>query len=148
MKIFSALVLSLMISGTSAFADEGTIHVSFNHLRNERGQILVSLYDSAEGFPNEARAALRTAVVPLDSGHPEITFENLPFGDYAIAVVHDENKNGKLDLAALGWPKEGYGASENPAMSRRSPRFDEAQFTVEAAMTELEIQLQYFHLFN
>jgi uncharacterized protein (DUF2141 family) len=30
-------------------------------------------------------------------------------GKYAIAVIHDENCNGKLDTNMFGIPKEGYG---------------------------------------
>ena len=36
-------------------------------------------------------------------------FEDIPAGTYAIAAIHDENRNGKLDMNWLGVPKEGYG---------------------------------------
>ena len=40
-------------------------------------------------------------------------------GDYALAVIHDENGNGQLDTFA-GIPREGYGFSRNaPSASAR-----------------------------
>jgi uncharacterized protein (DUF2141 family) len=36
-------------------------------------------------------------------------FEGIPPGTYSLAVVQDENMNGKLDTNWLGIPKEGYG---------------------------------------
>ena len=35
-------------------------------------------------------------------------------GEYSLLVIHDENRNGKLDKA-LGMPREGFGFSRNPA---------------------------------
>jgi uncharacterized protein (DUF2141 family) len=43
---------------------------------------------------------------------------------------HDENGNGKLDKNVVGIPKEGYGASNNPARKMRPPTFEEAKFAV------------------
>jgi uncharacterized protein (DUF2141 family) len=36
-------------------------------------------------------------------------FSDIKPGKYAIAVIHDENCNGKLDTNMFGIPKEGYG---------------------------------------
>ena len=39
---------------------------------------------------------------------------NLPAGNYAVQVMHDENENNKLDTNFMGMPIEGYGFSNNP----------------------------------
>jgi uncharacterized protein (DUF2141 family) len=36
-------------------------------------------------------------------------FSDIKPGNYAIAVIHDENRNGELDTNMFGIPKEGYG---------------------------------------
>ena len=42
-------------------------------------------------------------------------------GDYSLLVIHDENRNGRLDKV-LGLPREGFGFSRNPrsASARRA----------------------------
>jgi uncharacterized protein (DUF2141 family) len=50
-------------------------------------------------------------------------------GEYAIAVIHDENANAKLDTFA-GIPKEGIGFSRNPRFTFGPPRFAAARFSV------------------
>jgi uncharacterized protein (DUF2141 family) len=57
-------------------------------------------------------------------------------------VFHDENGNGKLDRNMVGIPKEGYGASNNPAKKMRAPTFDEAKFSVNSDQT-VEVKLAY-----
>ena len=68
-------------------------------------------------------------------------FENLPAGQYALAIVHDENGNNKLDTFA-GIPKEGYGFSRNPGFKPRAPKFAEAEVQVQGASTAA-IKLRY-----
>ncbi len=41
-------------------------------------------------------------------------FEDISPGTYALAVIHDENGNGKLDTNWVGIPTEGYGFSGLP----------------------------------
>ena len=54
-------------------------------------------------------------------------------GTYAIAVVHDENGNNKLDKAIF-LPKEGFGFSRNPTITVGPPSFKSASFAVAGDM--------------
>ena len=62
-------------------------------------------------------------------------------GDYAIAVYHDQNGNGKMDKRMFGIPKEPYGFSNNikPVMS--APKFSECRFTVGDSGKVISIKL-------
>jgi uncharacterized protein (DUF2141 family) len=71
-------------------------------------------------------------------------FDNLAPGTYGVTVLHDENKNGKLDFGEMGMPVEGYGHSNNPAKRMGPPSFDETKFTLSEPTTSLEIQLIYW----
>jgi len=46
------------------------------------------------------------------AAEPEV--HNLPAGEYAVVVLHDENLNKQLDRNWLGKPKEQWGMSNNP----------------------------------
>ena len=70
----------------------------------------------------------------------DISFSVEP-GDYAIAVYHDQNGNGKMDKRMFGIPKEPYGFSNNikPVMS--APKFSECRFTVGDSGKAISIKL-------
>jgi uncharacterized protein (DUF2141 family) len=91
----------------------------------------VALFQNAEGFPADASKALRTQPAAIDPQtlSAQVVFTGIPQGVFAVMVFHDENRNGKLDKNFVGIPKEGYGASNNPAKKMRPPNFDEAKFS-------------------
>lgn len=62
-------------------------------------------------------------------------------GTYAIALVHDENGNNKMDMA-LFLPKEGFGFSRNPAIGMGAPKFASASFAV-SGETAQSIKMKY-----
>ena len=62
-------------------------------------------------------------------------------GTYAIAVVHDENSNNKMDMA-LFMPKEGFGFSRNPTITVGPPSFKSASFVV-AGDVRQSIRMKY-----
>lgn len=70
-------------------------------------------------------------------------FEDIPPGTYALAVVHDENMNGKLDTNLLGIPKEGYGFSNDAKALLGAPTFSAASFPYDGQYLELTISLNY-----
>ncbi len=71
-----------------------------------------------------------------------VLIEMLPPGDYAVAIVHDENLNLQLDSNILGAPVEGYASSgKNPRYS--SPKFESSKFSVGNNKVIKEIRLNY-----
>jgi uncharacterized protein (DUF2141 family) len=81
---------------------------------------------------------------PIDGTQAACVFEGLAPGAYAVAVVHDENGNGRLDKNFVGIPSEGYGVSNNRTYAMASPKWDESRFTLaarEAAV--LRVSLRY-----
>jgi uncharacterized protein (DUF2141 family) len=74
----------------------------------------------------------------------EAVFDNLAEGTYGVAVIHDENKNEKLDFNEKGMPIEGYGHSNNPAKRPGAPDFNETKFAFAAPGSAIEISLIYW----
>ncbi|MCT4623509.1 MAG: DUF2141 domain-containing protein, partial [Schleiferiaceae bacterium] len=72
-------------------------------------------------------------------GSVSLTFVNIPKGDYAILILHDEDKDGKLDMYFFGPPKEGVCASNNP---KGHPKFEEARFTLSGDVV-LDLEMNY-----
>ncbi len=101
--------------------------VVVTNLKSGRGNALVALYDQAKGFPDaNARASVST---PVANDQAEAVFDNLPPGHYAAVVLHDENKNAKMDFT-LGIPREGFGATNGASARFSAPKWEAAKFYI------------------
>jgi len=67
---------------------------------------------------------------------------DIPYGDYGIAALHDENKNGKMDKNLLGMPLEPYGFSNNQRVNFGPPKWEKAKFAVKNSTTEISIEVK------
>ena len=120
------------------------ITVTITGLRNTKGRILVSLFNSFDGFPDEPAKAFRRAVLPAGKYPAVIEFADLPHDVYALAVLHDEDMNGKLTTSFWGYPKEGIGASNNKLPKKGKPRFKDALFVALEDPVELVVRIKYY----
>jgi len=88
---------------------QNVIHVGIDGFRTDRGQVICSLYSSAEGFPKNYGKAIAHSKSRIANRHTDCEFAGIQPGTYAVAVFHDENSNGRLDANFLGIPREGVG---------------------------------------
>lgn len=117
------------------------LDVAVDHLRSTKGLIRVCITADPDNFPacvDDADAITRT--VPARNGGLRV--DGLPHGTYAIAVIHDENSNSRLDTFA-GIPREGFGFSRNPAVGFGPPRFAAARFAVMGDAQMQQIRMRY-----
>jgi uncharacterized protein (DUF2141 family) len=146
---FSAIAVILLWASLPSVnaqtKDTGTLTVRVSGAGNTKGKIGVTLFQDAQGFPDDTSKAIRQQSVEIDPNtmSAQVIFRDLPQGTFAVSVLHDENGNGKMDKNFVGIPKEGYGASNNPKKKRRAPRFDEAKFSLNGAEQTIEITLIY-----
>ena len=136
-----ALVIWLTVLGSEVvLAQEYTLTVNVTHLRSDSGKLYLSLYRSADGYPQKASAAYRLAFGGIEKGACRIVLDKIPAGVYAVACYHDENGNGKLDANFPGIPKEGTGASRDAKGSMGPPKFKDAKFEL-ARDTMIEVRI-------
>lgn len=121
----------------------GKLIVQIEGIRESTGEIGVLLFDHATGFPGDSASSIRHRVVPARTGKVALYFEDLPFGTYAVAVIHDLNGNRRVDTNLLGIPKEGYGFSNNARSLFRAPRFHEAAFAHQGAVAKVQVEMIY-----
>lgn len=138
-----SLVGTGVISG-QAIASESQITATIAGLKNQDGRLCLTLFAQESGFPSSAEAAIAAQCVQANQADVGITFANLRPGNYAIAVFHDANDDGKLNTGFLGIPKEGFGFSRNPRIATRAPRFQEAAFSLTRVKQQVQIQMKYF----
>jgi len=132
---------ALLIAAGTPPTPSPTVEVSITGLRNAKGQILVCLTTNSKAFPDcsKDKGSVRMAVKAADAG--DFIVHAPAAGTYAIAVVHDENSNSKMDMAIF-LPKEGFGFSRNPAIAFGPPKFKSASFAV-TGDTRQSIKMKY-----
>ena len=143
-------LITLIISFCSIFVyagqkqfQTGKIIVAVEALRNDSGAVRISLYNSKEGFPTKPEKALQTIVTDIEKGRARATFEDISYSEYAAAVLHDENGNGKMDFRWLMLPAEGFGASNILEKRTIPPAFKDAKFVLNSEEIKMKIRIHY-----
>ena len=111
--------------------------------RNDKGAARVAVFRSSEGFPNGSDKACRLALERIENGAAKAVCPGLPYGEYGVAVLHDENENGEMERGALGIPAEGYGFSNNARGSFGPPSFSQTTFRLDSETLTIRIAVQY-----
>lgn len=120
---------------------DARLTIKVTELRNDKGQLLVSIYNKATGFPGDPAKALRREKLAIKNGTAQLVIDDLPPGKYAVAILHDENENLRLDKQ-LGLPAEGYGFSNNAKGLVGPPPFSKAAFNLKEPQ-EIIIRARY-----
>ena len=111
---------------------ENKLSLSITNLRNNKGHVLISVYKDGVGYPEELDKAVRRAKLTITNKTASVSFAGLASGNFAIAILHDENNDGKMNTNFLGIPKEGYGFSNNVMGTFGPPTFSKASFQYNA----------------
>lgn len=155
MKKFVMFVVALFFTATAPLLAEnatqgtvdptqtGSITVHITGLRNLNGMVGASLYASKKGFPDTPERSYATLVKKITATEDTFVFENVPYGTYAISVLHDENGNGKMDKNFFGLPTEGCGISTNPKIGMGGPKYNDSVFTLNSKQLEMTIGMRY-----
>jgi uncharacterized protein (DUF2141 family) len=119
------------------------IHVAVVGLRNNKGQVLCSLFSSAIAFPQKDDKAVAHYAGEISDRQAFCEFPGIAPGTYAVSAFHDENSNGKLDTNFMGIPREGVAASNDARGRLGSPKFNDAAFQVSGDQVNLRITITY-----
>ncbi len=147
LALATSLIISTFQSGILAKEGHGTLSVKVNKLKNNNGNVRVAVYNSEESYNAEkgggdAEKSCAKAVVEIKSQEAQCTFDDLPYGEYAVKFFHDEDKSGKFYKNFVGIPKVEYGFSNN-AKGRFGPAgYDQAKFKLDKPTMEMNINAQ------
>ncbi len=142
----SAIVLACTYSENISEAPgaKGCIAIQVDNLRNSDGILGIALFRTENGFPDEPEKAFAQASIQANEAEGVLILENIPYGNYALSLLHDENENQKMDTTWIGKPKEGFGASNNPKVRFGPPEFDESGFVLDQETITIAINMKYF----
>jgi uncharacterized protein (DUF2141 family) len=135
-KIILALLLFFPLLGKT----QSSLIIKIEGLKKSQGELFIGLYNNEHTFKDTDSVFVKQ-IIPVDTLVMESIMDNLPDGDYALTLFHDENSNGKLDKNFLGAPREPYGFSNNPRIVFKAPGYDKCYFSVKGE-TEIHIKMK------
>lgn len=138
------LLFTFINSQAQQKSNAGPLELIVTNCHTASGNLLVSLFNHEKGFPEDPHEAYLQRIVRPTVGIVKIKWDNIPAGVYAIAVLHDENNDGKMNTNLLGIPTEGFGFSNNKLGLAGPPSFQRASFLHRESGTVLRIQLRNY----
>jgi uncharacterized protein (DUF2141 family) len=137
------LSLILAIAFMTAFKQptEGTLTINTASFNNDKGKAVLFLFRKNDGIPN---SPFKTLSADIKDNKANFQFQNLPYGEYAIILLHDENNNGKIDHS-FGLPSEQLGYTNNWELGffTGMPTFSKLKFQFSATAQTQSINITY-----
>lgn len=128
MKVIAG-VLAAALAGMGAPAFAGDVTVTLTGVQAKGGQMLVSLQSRDQFMQPAAIRGAKAAVTT--AGDLTVVIPDVPPGDYAVVVLHDEDGNFQMAREPNGKPKEGW-AMSGTFPGGRPPTFDEVKISIPA----------------
>ena len=130
-------------TATGAGTTGGTVTVNATNLRSAKGVVRACMTTNAKRFPRCSDDPNSHRMTVPAANTVSFTFTNVASGKYAIALLHDENANGKADRALSMIPKEGFGFSRDAKVRMGPPNFRDAVFDFAGDSASQTIRMRY-----
>ncbi len=123
------ILFVFLLVATAGFS-QNQIVVEVVNVPKSNGKISVAIYDSEDSFLKFDQV-FSSGSSEAKSGTTKVLLNNIPDGEYAIALFHDENGNDELDTNWLGIPKEKVAFSNAKMRAFGPPKYIDCAFKVE-----------------
>jgi uncharacterized protein (DUF2141 family) len=143
-SLLIAILVSASFAKTANAQQTTTLTVVVNGIKHQKGQLCLGIYSNEKGFPLSTKNVVKSACKQITETSVKQQFTGLKPGNYAVAVVDDQNGDRQLNRDFFGIPKEGFGISNNPTVSitTGTPKFSKASFSV-LKNTTVKIDMKY-----
>jgi uncharacterized protein (DUF2141 family) len=138
-SLFLTALTALAGLAVAAPAYAAPLTVDLEGVRGAGGRLYVSV-QTREQFMKD-RGVAGSVVTAPQAGVHRFAFE-LPAGEYAVSVWHDDNGNGAFDKGEHHMPLDGW-AMTNSAALRGEPTFDQVKTMVGDRPAALRLAMTY-----
>jgi len=131
-------ITAIVISSISLRPQEqmSTLSLTIDNVKDQKATLYVGFYRANNKFPKHGQHAFRKVVPANGTNLVNVTWTDIPTGEYSLAVYHDLNGNDKLETGMFGIPKEPSGLSTNlKAGIFNLPTFDKCKVRIEGNTT-------------
>lgn len=140
MKALFLIIPFAILSSAMTYAQSCQLKVKITGIEKKEGDLIVAIFNSEEDFLKKDFKSLNEAVNNRDK--VEVCFNSIPSGKYSVSVIHDIDRNGKLNSSVFGPPTEPYGFSNNIKGVFGPPSFEDTSFELKKDQEKiLELKL-------
>ena len=137
-KAVTAALFIILTATVWADSSGTTVTIRLEGIQNTDVVVYVGLCD-ADGW--ETFKCENAILTPDPDGIAHLWSDVRP-GTYGVTVLHDANRNGKMDFNFFGAPTELWGSSNNPPPRMGRSRWDDVKFEVADSPVQLTIKMQ------
>ena len=142
LSVVRVLILAVALAAlpVAAFAaDVGSLTVKVENVSPRGGLVSLGLFMEANYSDDDHP----TQSHDVEAVSPEtvVKISGLKPGLYAIKMMQDINRNGKMDMSWIGLPQEPYGFSNDASVGLSEPSFARTHFRVAAGDNTITIHL-------
>jgi uncharacterized protein (DUF2141 family) len=118
----------------------GKLEVIITGFDNDEGDCWFAIDNSKEVYERKDTVWIGK-ILPIKNQEVIVVIDSLEYGEYAVRVFHDENRNGKIDTNFLGIPDEDYGYSNDASGWFGPPSWENAKFIFNKPEMTIEIEV-------
>lgn len=108
--------------------------IKISNIEKMQGEIKVGVFNTGTNFLKQG-AAIKNYSIKVDKNTALLTITDLPKGEYAITMYHDENSDNECNRNFIGIPKEPYGFSNNIKPRMSAPKYEDCKFALTENIT-------------
>lgn len=138
------ILLSILFIFPTLIVFSQSLTIEFENIRDDQGFLIVTVYPSEDIWLDDIDELEH--IFPKENivnGRMSVTIDEIPSGIYAVAMMDDENEDGKMKYNFIGMPREGYGFSRNFKVRLSKPKFEDCVLELKNDTT-IQINVQYF----
>ena len=102
--------------------------IKISNIDKIKGEIKVGVFDTDTNFLKEGHA-IKNYSIKVKNNTATLTITDLPKGEYAITMYHDQNSDNECNRNFIGIPKEPYAFSNNVKPKVSAPKYKDCKFT-------------------
>lgn len=126
------LYITFMMGFFSIENPQLTLKIS--NIEKMQGEIIIGVFNQDKNFLKDG-FAIKKYKIKVDKNTAVININDLPKGEYAITMYHDENSDNECNRNFMGIPKEGYAFSNNFKPKFGPPKFKDCKFELSESKT-------------
>ncbi|MCA4899944.1 MAG: DUF2141 domain-containing protein [Bacteroidota bacterium] len=139
-KLFLA-AFALALAATVQAQPTGTFKLKISNVKNPSATIHVGFYKEGNEFPTQGKHAFAKQFIPSKTGEITISWDQIPQGEYALAIYQDLNGSEKMEANMFGYPKEPFAFSNNVRPKMAKPKFTACAVKFDEKNSSFEVAL-------
>lgn len=124
--------------------EQKPLTITVTNIKEVVGNMRVGIYKVSNNFPDEKDTYKNKIYKINKTGSMTLVINDLPYGEYAIAVYQDKNKNGTMDKNFVGVPKEPFAFANNIKPKFSAPSFKDCEINYSEINHEMKVTLLYY----